>query len=180
MLVPWPPMNFVAECVTMSAPHSIGRQRYGVAKVESITSGAPCSCAIFATASMSSTLPPGLPIVSPYRTFVFGRSEHREEARRLRREAARERDAARGALEARDALLEDRRGRIHDPRVGVPVLLQVEVRRGGIRILEHVARGLEDRDGARPRVRLGPLPRVDRARVEAVVLGRPLPHSSQG
>ena len=65
MLVPWPPMNFVAEWTTMSAPHSIGRQRYGVANVLSIISGASCSWAIEATVSMSSTLPPGLPIVSP-------------------------------------------------------------------------------------------------------------------
>ena len=39
--VPWPPRNFVAECTTMSAPHSIGRHRYGVATVESTTSGMP-------------------------------------------------------------------------------------------------------------------------------------------
>ena len=30
MTVPWPPMNLVAECTTMSAPCSIGRHRYGV------------------------------------------------------------------------------------------------------------------------------------------------------
>ena len=29
MLVPYPSMNFVAECKTMSAPHSMGRQRQG-------------------------------------------------------------------------------------------------------------------------------------------------------
>ena len=39
MLVPWPPMNFVAECRTMSAPQSIGRHRYGVANVLSTISG---------------------------------------------------------------------------------------------------------------------------------------------
>ncbi len=27
ILVPWPPKNLVAECTTMSAPHSMGRQR---------------------------------------------------------------------------------------------------------------------------------------------------------
>ncbi len=31
--VPWPPRYFVAECTTMSAPHSSGRMRYGVAMV---------------------------------------------------------------------------------------------------------------------------------------------------
>ena len=49
MLVPCPPMNLVAEWTTMSAPCSIGRQRYGVAKVESTMSGAPWPWAISAT-----------------------------------------------------------------------------------------------------------------------------------
>jgi hypothetical protein len=57
-------MNFVAECTTMSAPHSSGRQRNGVAKVLSTTSGIWCPCAMAAIASMSSTLPAGFPIVS--------------------------------------------------------------------------------------------------------------------
>ena len=39
--VPWPQMNFVAECTTMSAPHSSGRHRYGEANVLSTTSGTP-------------------------------------------------------------------------------------------------------------------------------------------
>ena len=77
MLVPWPPMNLVAEWITMSAPHSIGRHRYGVANVLSTISGSSCSCAIAATASMSSTLPAGLPIVSPKNAFVFGRTARR-------------------------------------------------------------------------------------------------------
>ena len=72
MLVPWPPMNLVAEWMTMSAPHSIGRHRYGVANVLSTISGSSCSCAMAATASMSSTFPAGLPIVSPKNAFVFG------------------------------------------------------------------------------------------------------------
>ena len=33
IVVPLPTMNFVAEWTTMSAPHSSGRQRYGVANV---------------------------------------------------------------------------------------------------------------------------------------------------
>ena len=72
MEVPWPPMNLVAEWITMSAPHSIGRHRYGDANVLSTISGSSCSCAMAATASMSSTFPPGLPIVSPKNAFVFG------------------------------------------------------------------------------------------------------------
>ena len=39
--VPWPPMNLVAECTTTSAPHSIGRSKYGVASVLSTISGIP-------------------------------------------------------------------------------------------------------------------------------------------
>lgn len=46
MVVPCPPMNFVAECNTISAPCSIGRTRYGVANVLSTISGIPCLCAI--------------------------------------------------------------------------------------------------------------------------------------
>ena len=42
MEVPWPPMNFVAEFTTMSAPHSIGRHRAGEALVLSMMSGTPC------------------------------------------------------------------------------------------------------------------------------------------
>ena len=64
MVVPWPPMNFVSECTTMSAPYSIGRSRIGVATVLSTTSGTPCRCATRASASMSQTLPAGFPTLS--------------------------------------------------------------------------------------------------------------------
>ncbi len=74
MEVPWPPMNLVAEWITMSAPHSIGRHRYGVANVLSTISGISCSCAMAATVSMSSTLPAGLPIVSPKNALVLART----------------------------------------------------------------------------------------------------------
>ena len=69
-----PPMNLVAEWSTMSAPHSIGRHRYGVANVLSTISGSSLSCAMAATVSMSSTFPAGLPIVSAKNAFVFGRT----------------------------------------------------------------------------------------------------------
>ena len=42
MEVPWPPMNLVAECTTMSAPWLRGWHRYGVASVLSTTSGICC------------------------------------------------------------------------------------------------------------------------------------------
>ena len=95
--------------------------------------------------------------------------EQREQRRGLRREAARERDGAAAALEARDALLEHCDRRVHDARVRVAVLLQIEVRGRGFRILEHVARRLVDRHGARARVRVRALSRVHLARVEAEV-----------
>ena len=55
----------------MSAPNSIGRQRYGVAKVLSIISGTPASWAILATFSISKTFKLGFPIVSAKIAFVF-------------------------------------------------------------------------------------------------------------
>jgi len=65
MLVPCPQIHLVAECDTRWAPCSIGRQRYGVAKVLSISSGTPASPATPATAAMSRTSSRGLPMVSP-------------------------------------------------------------------------------------------------------------------
>ena len=57
----------------MSAPCSMGRRRYGVAKVLSMTTGTPCACAALATASMSTRSAFGLPTVSMKTHFVFGR-----------------------------------------------------------------------------------------------------------
>ncbi len=73
IVVPWPPMNFVAECTTMSAPYSIGRSSTGVGSVLSTISGTPASCATFAIASTSSTSTFGLPSDSANTAFVFGR-----------------------------------------------------------------------------------------------------------
>src|SRR5580692_5994408 len=71
--MPWPPSHLVAEFITISAPSSMGRLRNGVAKVLSIRSGIFASCAICATAGMSSTSSPGLPMVSPITTrLVIG------------------------------------------------------------------------------------------------------------
>ena len=196
----------------MSAPHSIGRHRYGVANVLSTISGSSCSCATDATASMSSTLPAGLPIVSPKNALVFGadappprvgivgidprqldahlaqqmlelvdrpaverrgrddvvaRLQQREQRRGLRGDPAGERHRAGAALEVRHPLLEHGDGRVHDPRVRVAVLLQVEVGRRRLGVFEHVAGGLEDRHRAGAGVRVGPLPGVELARLEA-------------
>lgn len=77
MVVPWPPRNFVAEWMMMSAPCSNGRMRYGVAIVLSTMSGTPDSCATSDTRRMSSTLIFGLPMVSAKKSLVFGRTARR-------------------------------------------------------------------------------------------------------
>ena len=62
----------MAEWTTMSAPHSIGRIRYGVASVLSTISGTPFSWAMLLTPSMSSTSWRGLETTSPKNALVFG------------------------------------------------------------------------------------------------------------
>ena len=66
-------MYFVVEWVTMSAPHSKGRQLMGVANVLSTIRGTPFLWAILAKRSMSKTAQPGFEMVSPNTAFVFGR-----------------------------------------------------------------------------------------------------------
>ena len=101
------------------------------------------------------------------RDDVIAGREQREERRGLRRDAAGERDRAAAAFEVGHALLEDGDRRVHDPRVGVAVLLEVEVRRRRFRILEHVARRLIDRHRARAGVRIRTLARVHLTGFEA-------------
>src|SRR5690242_9386836 len=93
--------------------------------------------------------------------------EQREQRRRLGRQAAGERYPAAAALEARDALFEGRERRVHDARVGVAVLLKVEVRRGCGWVLEDVARGLKNRHRARAGIRIRPLTGVHLTGLEA-------------
>jgi len=81
MATPWPPIHLVSECITRSAPWSSGRQRQGVAKVLSINSGTPAAWAISASAGMSMTSRPGLPMVSPSTRRVCGRSAARNPSR---------------------------------------------------------------------------------------------------
>lgn len=71
IVVPWPPMNLVAEWTTISAPYSIGLIRYGVPNVLSTTNGILCLCAIFAILSISTTSEFGFPKDSIYTAFVF-------------------------------------------------------------------------------------------------------------
>src|SRR5207248_660787 len=98
---------------------------------------------------------------------MVSRLQQREQGGVLRGEPAGERHRARAALEVRHALLEHRGGRVHDAGVRVPVLLQVEVGRGRLRVLEHVAGSGEDGHRACARVRVGPLPGVQLPGFEA-------------
>jgi hypothetical protein len=70
-VVPWPPRNLVAEWMTMSAPHSNGRVRYGVATVESMISGMPAAWATSASPSMSAISPDGFATVSAKMSLVL-------------------------------------------------------------------------------------------------------------
>src|SRR5579862_3736276 len=103
---------------------------------------------------------------------MVARREEGEERRRLRSQAAGEGDRTAAALEARDALLEHRDRGIHDPAVGVAVLLEVEVRGRRGRVLEDVTGGLKNRDRTRAGVGIRTLPCVNLACVEAEITGR--------
>ena len=70
IVVPWPPMNFVSEWITTSAPCWIGLSRNGVGTVLSAITGTPRLCATSATAARSMTLPAGLPTVSQKTALV--------------------------------------------------------------------------------------------------------------
>ena len=64
----------MAEWITMSAPCSIGRTRYGVLKVASTTSGMPASRATLASPSRSWTSDDGLATTSTKIALVFSRT----------------------------------------------------------------------------------------------------------
>ena len=68
----WPSRYLVVEWMTMSAPHSMGRQPQGVAKVLSTMRGTPWAWAAAANRSMSSTDSAGLAMVSPNSALVLG------------------------------------------------------------------------------------------------------------
>src|ERR1700709_1934749 len=67
----WPPMYLVTECITISAPISIGFWRYGEAKVLSTQNKALISLAILPIASISTTCIVGLVGVSIQISFVL-------------------------------------------------------------------------------------------------------------
>jgi hypothetical protein len=108
------------------------------------------------------------------RDHVVARLGERGEQQRLRRLAAAGRDRADPALEAGDALLERRDGRVGQPAVDVAVLLQGEEIGGVLRVLEDERGGLVDRDGSRASGRIGAGAGVDGPgpQAPAAVLGR--------
>jgi hypothetical protein len=59
--------------MTMSAPCSMGRTRYGVARVASTTKGIPAACATSARPARSAISPDGFAMTSAYSTLVSGR-----------------------------------------------------------------------------------------------------------
>ncbi|MEG8036085.1 hypothetical protein QP157_12410 [Sphingomonas sp. LR61] len=67
--------------MTMSAPCSTGRTRYGVARVLSTIRGTPARCAVSATPVMSRTSFFGFGIVSAKNAFVFGRTSRAHSSR---------------------------------------------------------------------------------------------------
>ena len=98
---------------------------------------------------------------------VIAGLEESEESSRLRGDTAREGDSSDAAFEIRHSLFERRHRRVHDAGVGVPVLFEIEVGRGRFRVLEDVARRLEDGNGAGAGVGIRPLARVHLPGVEA-------------
>ena len=105
------------------------------------------------------------------RDDVVAGCQEREEGRRLCGDAAGEGDRAAAAFEVRHALLEHGDRRVHDARVGVAVLLEVEV--GGRRfgVLEDVAGRLENRHRAGAGIGIGPLPGVHLPGLEPELTG---------
>jgi len=67
----WPLRYFVAECITTSAPSSIGRVNRGVAAVESTATSAPMERAISHAAAMSVMSHVGFAGVSIQRSLGF-------------------------------------------------------------------------------------------------------------
>jgi len=75
--------------------------------------------------------------------------EQRCDRKMHRGHAARGADRTDAAFERGDALLQHCGRRVGDPRVDVAGAFEVEQRRGVVGILEHVGRGLVDRNRAR-------------------------------
>src|SRR5580704_2482036 len=93
--------------------------------------------------------------------------EERKERRSLCGQPACECYRAAPTLKARDALLEHSHRRVYDSRVGVAVLLEVEVGGCGLWVFEDVACGLENRYRPRTSVRVRALTSMNLTSFEA-------------
>src|SRR5580704_14870298 len=93
--------------------------------------------------------------------------EQREQCGGLRGQATGKCYRAAAVFQARSTLLECGHRRIHDAGVGVAILLEVEVRGGGLRVLEHVARRLKYWHRACASIRIRTLTRMKLAGLEA-------------
>ncbi len=98
---------------------------------------------------------------------VVARLEHREQCRGLGGQAAGKGHPSGAAFQIADTFLKGGDGGVHDAGIRVAVFLKVEVGRGGLGIFEHEAGGLENGYRTGAGVRVGTLPGVHGARIEA-------------
>src|SRR5580692_395715 len=112
----WPPMYFVVECTTTSAPSASGCCRYGDANVLSTTSSAPASCAMSARAEIFAIESRGLVGVARDQ-HVIGRPAHGPQQAVLGGHPGGESERAGASLERGQALLERAPGRVRGPGV---------------------------------------------------------------
>ena len=191
--VPWPPIHFVAEWMTMSAPCSMGfveqrgegvvdddRHALGVgdvgdgADVVDVEARVADGLEEHGLGALVDRRPEGLglqpvdelhgdaqlgqrvveqvvgaAVEAARGDDVVARAGEVEDRQRLGRLAGRDREGRDAALERGDALLEHPVGRVHDPGVDVPELLEPEQARRVGRVVEHVGGRGVDRDGAR-------------------------------
>ena len=101
---------------------------------------------------------------------VIAGPEQCEQGRGLGGQATGKADRTDALLEIGYPLLEGCHRGIHDPGIRVAVFLKVEVCGSRFRILENVARGLEDGNGPGAGVRIGSLTRVHRAGLQTEVV----------
>ena len=86
--------------------------------------------------------------------------QQRKQCSGLGGEPACECNRTRAAIEVGDTFLECCNRGIHDPRIGIAVLLEVEIGGSRLRVFENVARRLVDRKRARPSRRIRATARV--------------------
>src|SRR5216684_1832958 len=165
MAMPWPPIHLVMECITMSAPSSIGRLRYGGAEAVVIARLDEGRGDAEARQGVGEQID-GAAVERGGRDDVVAGAEQRGDGEMHRGHAARGAHRADARLERREPLLQHGRRRVGDAGVDVSGALQVEQGGGVVRILEHERGGLIDRRGARAGDGIGMLAGVQAQRFE--------------